>query len=96
MRTVVEQPGIAHVVDEARERWPRSDDAWNAVTWVVARDPEVGVALSESGRTRALTLNGARSIGLPSVTIVYVIGEQAITIEAAQFEDAPYGPAGHG
>lgn len=95
MRGLFEQPHVADAVDEARDRWPRGHDAWEAVTWVIARDPTVGAALTESGKTRAFTLDGAKSIGLPTVTVVYEVGETNIIVHDVRFEDAKYGQAGH-
>ena len=73
MRTVVEQPRVSQSVDDAEDRWPRTRDAWDTVLWVLARGPEgAGSPLSESGATlRSFTLDGARSIGLPTVTVLY-------------------------
>jgi hypothetical protein len=95
MYALVEQPSVAAAVDEARERWPRAADAWDAVTWVLARDPGVGRALTDSGKSRSFTLEGARSIGLPTVTLVYEIGSGIITVHDVRFTEAKYGQAGH-
>lgn len=95
MLTVFESREAEESVNAALERWARAEDAWEAVKWVICRDPEFGTPLTESGWTRSFTLHGARSIGLPSVTVVYEIGV-ALTVHAALFEDAPYGQAGRG
>lgn len=87
-RDVFEDEAVRVVVDEACERWARADDVWQAVTWAVARDPTVGVQLSESGNARSLTLDGARSIDAPTVTIVYTFDEHSVTIHRARFENA--------
>jgi hypothetical protein len=94
LRTVVEQPAVMQKVDDAREKWPRANDAWNAITWVVIRDPGIGVALTESGKTRTFVLNGARSIGLPTVTVVYEVEPTIVVIHDVLFEDSTYAQAG--
>jgi hypothetical protein len=85
---------LAGSFDRANERWARAEDSWDAIVWTAARDPELGEALTESGRTRTLTLDGAVSIDMPTVTIVYEVDENGITITAAQFEESKYGQSG--
>jgi hypothetical protein len=95
MRTLVEQPAVQAAVDGARDRWPRGHDAWEAVTWVLSRDPIIGRPLTESGKTRAFTLEGAQSIGLPTVTVVYEDQAPYIVVHEAKFQDAKAHNAGH-
>lgn len=95
MRTVVEQSRVSRVLDDAKERWPRAQDAWDTILWVLARDPEgAGKAITESGAVRSLVLDGARSIGLPSVTVLYEISLFQVIIHDAQFQEAPFSFAG--
>jgi plasmid stabilization system protein ParE len=94
VRNVIEEERVRRAVDDALTRWPRAEDAWEAVTWVVARDPRAGTAETESGNTRSFTFEGARSIGMPSVTIIYEITEWAIIIHDALFTDSKHGQAG--
>lgn len=94
MRTVVEQPRVNRAIDGAKTRWSRAHDAWNTVSWIIARDPETGTSLTESGVTRSFTLDGARSIDLPTVTVLYEIRLFEIIIHDALFEDAKFAQAG--
>jgi hypothetical protein len=95
VRTVVEQPRVSRVLDDAKDRWPRARDAWDTVLWVIARDPEeAGLALTESGATRSFTLDGARSIGLPTITVVYEIQLFQVVVHDALFTDAKHAQAG--
>jgi hypothetical protein len=94
VRDVFENPSVSAEVDRAKDRWTRAEDAWDAVVWTISRDPELGEPLTESGSTRALTLDGAQSIDMPTVTVVYDVEESRVTITDAQFEDAAYGQAG--
>jgi hypothetical protein len=94
VRGVVESSRASRAVDDAKLRWPRADDAWEAVTWVLARDPEIGMPLRESGTSRAFTLDGAKSIGLPTVTVVYEFDPSTVVIHDALFEDAAYDRSG--
>jgi hypothetical protein len=71
-------------------------DAWEAATWIIARDPNAGVPVTESGLTRAYTFEGARSIDLPTVTLLYEMQVETIVIHDALFSDSRQGQAGHG
>ena len=96
MRGLVEQPGVSEAVDKAGSKWKRAEDAWDAITWVVARDPKAGRPVTESGKTRELVFDGARSIDMPTIRLTYEIGNPEIILHEAIFEDAPYHQAGHG
>jgi hypothetical protein len=85
MKTIRQEPEVDSVVDFAAERWTRGRDAWDAVLWGLARDPGAGSALTTSGRSRSFTLSGAISIGLPTVTVVYVIDGETVTVIDANF-----------
>jgi len=58
-----------------------------AVEWAIVRDPGSGKALNEAGTLRAFTFEGAKSIGLPTLTVVYECDAQNITIHDALFAE---------
>ena len=87
MLTVREDPNVSILVEQAKLQWDRADDVWEAITWVVAHDPEVGRPVTESGKTRSLTLEGARSANLPTITIVYEIENPYVTIHDVSFRE---------
>ena len=96
MLDVREEPAVEKAVDAAYRRWARADEAWEAVTWAIARDPYgAGPPLTESGKTRQLVFEGARSIGMPSIRIVYVVEPTCVIIHEASFEEASHMHAGH-
>jgi hypothetical protein len=94
VRTVVEQPRVSRAIDDARDKWPRANDAWEAATWTIIHDPEGGRPVTESGASRSFTLDGARSIGLPTVTVIYEIRRLEIIVHDALFEHAKFAQAG--
>lgn len=77
-------------VDEAESKWPRANDAWDAITWTVVREPHLGEAITESGNVRQFTFDGAQSIGMPTVTVVYEMTHTEIIVHAARFEDSKF------
>ena len=80
---LIEEEAARLARDEAEQKWTRAGDAWDAIVWVVLRDPKAGTLVLESGNIRALTFQGARSINMPDVTIVYeVIGDETVVKEA--------------
>jgi hypothetical protein len=88
MRSVIESAEVMADVDEAKERWARTQDAWDALFWVLARDPTVGVPLTEGGHLRSLVFDGSWAHEMPSIHVLYEITEQEVTIHKAHFSDA--------
>jgi hypothetical protein len=87
VRTVVEEPRVSVAIDDAKQRWRRAQDAWETITWTLVHDPEVGKPMTESGLTRSFTIDGARSIDLPTVTVLYTISRFELTIHDVRFEN---------
>lgn len=96
MRGIFEEPEVARARDEAELRWPRAIDSWEALTYILTHDPECGRPLDESGNVRAYIWDGARSAGLPTLSVVYVIEQNDFTIRKAEFSDAKYHNSGNG
>lgn len=95
VRDVREERTVEKDVNAAYLRWPRTEEAWEAVTWALARDPfSAGPAISESGLVRSLVFEGARSIGMPTVRVVYVIEPAVVVVKAVMFDDSEYMYAG--
>jgi hypothetical protein len=94
VRTVVEQPRVSRAIDDAKNHWIRAGDAWEAATWAIIHDPEGGRPITESGATRSVTLEGARSIGMPTVTVLFEIRLFDIIVRDAFFEDARFSQTG--
>lgn len=95
MRGIREESAAQAAYDNAVKRWSRADDAWQMVTWVVVRDPLLGRPVTESGQTRAFTFDGARSIDMPDVTLLYQVTDMLVVIHDALFKDSTHGQAGH-
>jgi plasmid stabilization system protein ParE len=88
MRTVVESVEVMADVDEAKERWARTEDAWATVFWVLSRDPTIGEPLTERGHLRAVVFDGSWAHEMPTIYVLYEITETAIVIQKARFTDA--------
>ncbi len=96
VRGVCEERSVEEAVNEACRRWPRAEEAWEAVKWAIGRDPHgAGPALTESGMIRLMVFDGARSIGMPSVRAVYVVGPATVTVREVLFQEAVHLYAGN-
>ena len=88
LRDICYETEAQKAIDDACEGWLRTDDQVQLLEWIIVRDPQEGLALTESGLTRSLTLQGAASISSPTVTFVYEIERLRIVIRSARFEHA--------
>lgn len=94
MRTIRTEWEVDEALNKALEKWPRADEVWEAMIWAIARDATVGTALSESGAVRSYTIQGAQSVGWPTLTVAYRIENSHVTFYEARFEDAKAPQAG--
>ena len=95
-RTVVLDTVAQDSVDSACDKWEGAEQCWRAIEWALCRDPfGAGVAMSDSGKLRALHYDGARSINQPDVDVIYEVTEHAIIIKDAVFTDAKATRAGY-
>lgn len=90
MVTVVEQPSAIHATDDAKRRWARARDAWETICWILSRDPQAGNPINKNdiGKIRVFTLDGMRSLGMPTVTILFEVSPSELTIHDALFEES--------
>ena len=94
MLSIVEETRVSDALHDACLKWPRADEAWDAVTWALMRDPTVGRPLIEGGALRLTIWAGAKSIGMPDIRITYRITEVSIEILDAVFTESTHTAAG--
>ncbi|WP_138422061.1 hypothetical protein [Maritimibacter alexandrii] len=87
-RQIIEEEAARKAINDAEGKWPRAEMAWEAATLVIAYDPEEGKPLTESGKVRAFTYQGSRSIGMPSLTVVYEDQDPFLFVHDVKFWDA--------
>lgn len=95
MLSIVEEPAAKEALDNACEQWPRAQDAFDSITWALARDPGFGSPINEAGRLWSAVIEGAGSIGLPTLQVIYETDPPYIVIHAAIFGEAKAPRAGH-
>jgi hypothetical protein len=68
---IIEEPSVTRQIVSARERWPRFDDIWHGITWLIAR----GMIVEErqfAGRGHYVYTYGGDAIaGFPRIVVVY-------------------------
>ena len=96
-REIIEDEPARNALNNAEERWSRANDAWESITWAIMNDPDVGLPVTESGKTRVITLHGARSADIPDITVLYEDNPPFLHIRDAKFKDStkPYVPQLH-
>jgi hypothetical protein len=90
----IEEEAARRAFDAAVLKWEGAHVAWEAITWAILHDPTVGKAVTESGKTRLFTYDGARSIKQPTITIIYGLRHGETVIHEARFTEAPFAQAG--
>ncbi len=88
MRSVIKSAEVMADVDEAKEKWARTEDAWSTVFWVLSRDPTVGEPLTERGHLRSIVFDGSWAHEMPTIYVLYEITENEIVLQKARFTDA--------
>ncbi len=79
---LIEEPGITAALTSAADKFPRTWDAWQALTWVLARNPTIGFLLNDvPPPPRYLYKQAAMTAGVQTMTVVYSFNNSAITIQ---------------
>lgn len=84
MRTVRLDLSAEADLEDAKHEWPRLEDAWIMIEWVLARDPTKGLPLSESGLARSFVFDGSWAHDMPTIQILYVFEEPYVTIKSVR------------
>jgi hypothetical protein len=96
VRGIVWQESAREAADDALEKWDGAELAIQALEWGLSRDEIAGDPIHEGGKVRSVTLDGARSRNIPSVTVIYETDPQTVTLHSAFFEDSRYDQSGQG
>jgi hypothetical protein len=94
MRTVREDREVEDALEEACLQWSRTQEAWDAICWALARDPTCGDPITEAGQARSFVFEGSWAHDMPTITVLYVVEEPYVTIRRARFTHAKT-TAGH-
>ena len=95
LRGIVEELDVSEHVDLYSERFPRFNEAWEALKWLLSRNPEpkgsarkVNSDNPDGPRYRAYVLAGDWLAGTPDIWVVYAYNDAEVTIFGVQAQEA--------
>ena len=84
LRGVVEEHDVSERIDLLSEQFPRFAEAWDALKWVLSRNPEpkgsAGKLSANDRRYRAYVLAGDPLAGTPNIWVIYTFDDNQIVI----------------
>lgn len=95
MQGFSEEECVSEALSNACLKWDRAGEAWENVTWSISHDVKIGRALNENGNLRLAIWQGARSINMPDIEIIYRIELPMFRILEAVFRESKNGQAGN-
>ena len=90
MRTVRQDLSVDADLEDACQRWTRTQDAWDMIFWVLAHDPTRGSPVTEGGSARSFVFDGSWAHDMPTIQVLYVIEDPYVTIRSATFRDPSF------
>jgi len=88
----VEALDVSEYLDLYTEKHPRFEEAWNALKWLLARNPEPKGSVTKVGTARpyrAYVLAGDVFAGTPDLWVTYTYTADEVLILAVQAVDPP-------
>lgn len=79
MRTVIEEPNVSDIVDREQALYPRLGDAFDALKWWLARNPESGTLLDDLNWI--YKQKGNRWQTIPALVAVYTFDHRSVVIK---------------
>jgi hypothetical protein len=94
LREIIQEQAVSDAFDEARVTWPRLDEAWAALEWLLARRaPDLGHFRDVDGTTFRLYKQAGDDLAkTPDITIVYSCTDDDVTIYDVRFAEPPAEP----
>ena len=86
IRQITESDAVQKIRDKAYTGYTRSEDAWDGITWLVARKPEVGTLILGKPELRFHKQLGYVHTKLPAISILYTYDNVQVNIIAVKFE----------
>jgi hypothetical protein len=78
LRTIIEEPIVSETIDQQTMIYPRLQDAFDGVTWYLARDPEAGELLDD---LHWLYRNQAdHKKNIPMMLVIYTFDDSKVTL----------------
>lgn len=85
LREVVPDTDVQRDLDRWAELVPRFREAWLALEWRLARDPEIGLRYTGSKEhVRIYKQAGFPSFGSPTITVIFVVSDHQVQIKSVK------------
>ena len=85
LRQIVEDAAVTEEIDLACEVAPRLREAWEGLTWLLARTPEIGHRLGLGESIRVHKQQGLYRQHLPAITVLYDYTETTVFLRSVRF-----------
>jgi len=82
LRQVIEDPDVTTRVETYCELYDRFRDAWDGLTWLLARTPEIGYTLGLGAQIRVHKQEGHVWSQTPAITVLYEYTDDTVEIRA--------------
>lgn len=93
-KTITEEECVAEVVDDSAKKYPRFEEAWEGLKWLLARtDLETWKKNAANGMEYHLYKMEGTIEGVPDITIVFSANDDEINILGIKVEDEEVQPA---
>lgn len=86
IRTIIEENELATLRDGITLAYPRTEDAWLGLTWLIARTPEVGSEIGLGTNVRIYKQQEVAVAGAPMITALYKYDDKCVNIIEAKFD----------
>ncbi len=81
LRTIVEELPAQHAAELFAAEFPRFDEAWEALKWLLCRKPGVGYSRDIDGQEFYLYVSAADELAkTPTIWVVYSYSDHEVTI----------------
>lgn len=91
LRTIIEAQAATEAIDAGCAEYPRLEEAWEALKWLLARSAaKIGRApRSGDPRLRLYVQSGDGLANVPAIWIVYVLEDESVEIVALRLVPIP-------
>jgi hypothetical protein len=85
-RTVIEEHEPQRLRDEITRQFPRTEDAWLGLEWLIARRPDSGTEIGLGPNVRLHKQQEVAIAGVPMITVLYKYDDNCVRILEAKFD----------
>ena len=87
-RSIVEDNHVRDMVNNFTEKFPRFNDAWYGLTWLLARNAEKIYCKKGEYNGRKLFLYKANSLhdSVPTITVIFSLTDESVEIHGINAE----------